>query len=144
MELMSVSSSTVLISCINHVSFSTLHLNWAWKSNCSCTRRILVLVLQLNSTQFTRVFGHLKTMWESSTTMRSTILVWHMIGSIVHGRKVLVTFVVILTSMTSRSALWNKMSASYLWSWTCTSTSCAVFAEIVESLWLLLLYKIAM
>ena len=146
MKLMSMTTSTVLITCVYHITFTTLHLNWTWKSYCSCSRWILVMLIltKLNSAQFTRVFGHLKTMCKTSSAVWSTILIWHVIGSRSHGRKILVTFVVILASMTSRPTLWNEMSPSYLWSWTSTSTSCAVLAEVVESFWLLLLYKMAM
>lgn len=83
-------------------------------------------------------------MWKSSTTMRSTVLIRHVISGRSHRWKVLIAFIVVLTSMTSRSTLRDQMSSSHLWSMTCTTTSCAIFAEVVKSLWLLLLYKMAM
>ena len=146
MKLMSMSPCAVLVPLAYHVSFASLHLDWTWKGNSSCSRWILSMLIlsYLDSTKFARVFGHLKTVWKATSTMRTAVLIWHMISSRSHGWEILVTLVVVLTSMASGSTLWNKMSPSYLWSMACASTSCAIFAEVVESLWLLLLYKMAM
>ena len=146
MKLVSVSSSTVLVSLADHVSLSALHLNWAWKGNCSCSWRVLwmLALAYLDSAQLAGILRHLQAMSKASTSVRCAVLIRHMVGCRGHWWQILIAFIFILATMTRRPTLRNEMSTSHLGSWAGASTSCAVFTKIVKSFWLLLLHQMSM
>lgn len=82
-------------------------------------------------------------MSKAPTTMRSTVLIWHMVCRSSHLRQVLVAFVIVLSTMTWRPTLRDEMPSTHLRTWASASATSAVFAKVVQSLWLLLLYQMS-